>query len=263
LLWYYPIHQPPTKNDDLNSYILQEVAHRLERGCGFSEIMPLFINQTSLRFSNVAFCDFSLAIAAKSGCEVCIEYLIQVGGRQSIRFLSNTENGFIAETALQVAAEGGHLEAVSALIRAGAHISAAPAEESGLTALQAAAEAGHLRVVNTLIRENADVTAAPGIIHGKTALQAAAYGGHFVVTNALIQANADVNVPGGGFGYHRTALQAAAVNGHLEVVITLLEVNADVNLVPKDSYCKSPLKEAEAQGHLEVAELLRLAGAQK
>src|SRR5947199_10510377 len=62
-----------------------------------------------------------------------------------------------------------------------------------MTALQAAAEGGHLAVVERLLQENVDVNAALA----RTALQAAAGGGHLAVVERLLQENADVNAGAG------------------------------------------------------------------
>jgi ankyrin repeat protein len=156
---------------------------------------------------------------------------------------------------------------VNALIRAGADINAAPAEDYGRTALQAAAEAGHLLVVNALLRENADVNAPPGETFGQFALYAAAKNGHLEALNMLIQANADVNMLSNGSEGNsedrRSALQAAAKDGNLGIVRALIEANADVNLVPRHSNSKTALEEAEDRGYVEIAETLRQAGARK
>ena len=60
-----------------------------------------------------------------------------------------------------------------------------PLGNKGRTALQAAAEGGHLAVVERLLQWNADVNAAAAGYDGRTALQAAAEGGHLVVVERL------------------------------------------------------------------------------
>ena len=115
---------------------------------------------------------------------------------------------------------------VEKLLKAKAYINAAPASWKGRTALQAAAEGGHLEVVEKLLEAKADVNAAVRW-DGRTALQAAAEGGHLEVVEKLLEAKADVNAATRWDG--RTALQAAAERGHLEVAEKLLEAMANIN----------------------------------
>jgi ankyrin repeat protein len=74
---------------------------------------------------------------------------------------------------------------VDGLITAKADVNAAPAGSYGCTALQAAAEGGHLEVVDRLITANADVNAAPATRGGCTALQAAAERGHVEIVKRI------------------------------------------------------------------------------
>lgn len=55
--------------------------------------------------------------------------------------------------------------------------------------------------------------------------------------------------------YRWTPLHKAASMGHLEIVQILLESGADPN--PKDKWGKTALEQAEAEGHAEVAALIR------
>ena len=81
-------------------------------------------------------------------------------------------------TALICAAKKGYLEAVKALIEAGAHLS--------WEALMFAAEYGHVEAVNALIRAGASLKNPDGW----TALMYAEEKGHAEVINALIEAGA-------------------------------------------------------------------------
>ncbi|KUJ06171.1 uncharacterized protein LY89DRAFT_560831, partial [Mollisia scopiformis] len=72
---------------------------------------------------------------------------------------------------------------------AGAEVNAAPAGNDGQTALQAAAEVGHLKAVKRLLATGADVNAAASE-YGRTALQAAAGGGYREVAERLRAAGA-------------------------------------------------------------------------
>ncbi|KAF7508070.1 hypothetical protein GJ744_009652 [Endocarpon pusillum] len=158
-------------------------------------------------------------------------------------------------TALQAAAEGGHLAVVERLIQEKADVNAAAGDGNGRTALQAAAGGGYLAVIERLIQEKADVNAAAAEGYsGRTALQAAAEGGHLAVVERLIQEKANVNAPAGGFG--RTALQAAAEGGHLAVVERLIQEKADVNAAAARYDGRTALQAAAGGGHLAVIERL-------
>lgn len=128
-------------------------------------------------------------------------------------------------TALQAAAEGGHVAVVKTLLKSGANVNARPGVCGGRTALQAAAGGGHQVVLEMLLSEGADVNAPPAS-KGRTALQAAAEGGHLAVVGMLLERGADVNAPG-SFG----ALHAAATNGHQLVVEALLRSGANIHAV--------------------------------
>ncbi|KAJ5911088.1 uncharacterized protein N7473_000391 [Penicillium subrubescens] len=190
LLWYCAIHQTLTEGDHWNLYILVEVVHRLEHDCGLRDILPPF-SQSLRRTTTFTFCDYSLAVASRLGCEDCIEYLIQAGGRHDTRI--NQISGFNAQKVLQAAVQGGHLQAVKTLTQAKVDINAAPNPDRERTDHQAAAGGGHLEVVNALIQAGADINAAPAQDLGRTALQAAAGSGHLGVVNTLLRENADVN----------------------------------------------------------------------
>ncbi len=121
---------------------------------------------------------------------------------------------------LQRTAGKGDDAVVRKLLTANADVNAAAANHGGRTALQAAAEGGHLKVIERLLTANANVNAAAaGGGHGRTALQAAAEGEHLEVAERLLAANADVNAAAGAGDRGRTALQAAA--GHEAMMIVL------------------------------------------
>ncbi|KAJ5738028.1 hypothetical protein N7493_001183 [Penicillium malachiteum] len=190
--------------------------------------------------------------AAADGCNLSLSILLKAGADVDAKF-----NG---QTALQAAAEGGHLKVLQALLAAKADVNIAPTSNNGRTALQAAAEGGHLEVVQALLAAKADINAAPAEFDGRTALQAAAEGGHLEVVQALLVAKADINAaPASNNG--RTALQAAAEGGHLEVVQALLVAKADINAAPASNNGRTALQAAAEGGHLEVLQALLAAKA--
>jgi uncharacterized protein len=56
-------------------------------------------------------------------------------------------------------------------------------------------------------------------------------------------------------------LWTAAFHGHAEVVKALIAAGADVNITPPLK--ASPLQIAQSEGHTEIAEILRQAGARQ
>ena len=106
-------------------------------------------------------------------------------------------------TALICAAKKGYLEAVKALIEAGAHLS--------WEALMFAAEYGHVDIINYLMQAE----------RKGWALMLAAKNGHVEAVNALIRAGASLKNPDGW-----TALMYAEEKGHAEVINALIEAGA-------------------------------------
>lgn len=88
------------------------------------------------------------------------------------------------ETAMMLAAIGGHREVVEYLIGRGAQVN-----RPGWTALIYAAANGHRRVVELLLEHHAYIDAAPP--NGVTALMMAARGGHLETVKLLLEEGAD------------------------------------------------------------------------
>ncbi|KAJ6492480.1 ankyrin repeat-containing domain protein [Mycena vitilis] len=78
------------------------------------------------------------------------------------------------------------------------------------SALQGAANRGHVGVVRLLLERGADVSAAGGEDGSALQCAASAYGDHTEIVRLLLAHGADVNATGGKYG---SALQAAAVRG--------------------------------------------------
>ncbi|KAK5659448.1 hypothetical protein OQA88_649 [Cercophora sp. LCS_1] len=114
---------------------------------------------------------------------------------------------------LAAAVHVGNVELVVNLIKAGANVNE-PADKacgyfSARSALQRAAEIGHLQLVDILLDAHADPNGMPDCFDGGTALQFAAIGGYLEIARKLVRSGADVNAAGSPFG-GRTALQGAA-----------------------------------------------------
>ena len=137
---------------------------------------------------------------------------------------------------------------VKALIAAGARVNAPAAGWKGRTALQAAAECGHINIVETLVDAGADVNAPPASFsaklgaklyvtwpgyvqeflqyrvsdyrqQGMSALQATAAGGHANIVRMLLEKGASTP--------DAAALRSATRNCHEEVAKILLESEGD------------------------------------
>lgn len=199
----------------------------------------------------------ALHVAASGGHLEVVEKLLAAGADINAATTFSYKNEF--DTVLQIAAEGGFLNVVDKLLAAGAD---ANADATEWNALQRAAKHGHIKVVEKLLAAGANVNADASMFHGRTALQAAAEGGYFEVVEKLIAAGADVNAAASTFVVGGvTALGAAAGAGHLKVVEKLLIAGSDVNAAATSNAGVTALHRAAAGGYLEVVQWLLEAGA--
>lgn len=147
-------------------------------------------------------------------------------------------------TPLQKAAAQGDLDALTALLDAGAEVDAAP--NHGFTPLTRAAAAGHIEAVHLLIRQGANVNASGGV--GRHVLLLAAWHeaehGDRGIVRALLDAGAEMNQTS---CWGETALFGAAsfTNG-LPTVRLLLTRGADVNIANQAGW--TPLMQAALDG---------------
>ncbi len=119
----------------------------------------------------------------------------------------------------------GDLSTLTELVRSGAEADFSKKDHLGFTGLQAAAENGHADVVTALLRHGADAERANA--EGITPLMYAAQNGRAAAAAALLEGGARVDakcIDG------RAPLHFAAAFGGLEVVRSLVEAGlADVN----------------------------------
>jgi uncharacterized protein len=174
-------------------------------------------------------------------------------------------------TALILAAWKRHLGVVQALIDKGVDVNARA--KDGNTALMLASSEGELKIVQALLAAGANVNAKQS--NGATALILACNGyttlltrpehevpvaldeGNLAVVQALLAKGADVDVSRSD-GY--TALMVAVSQaGSVKMVQALIDKGADVNAKANDS--ATALTLASKNSHLDVAQLLRTAGA--
>jgi ankyrin repeat protein len=125
-----------------------------------------------------------LVNAAYSGDVAEIERLIAAGADP------NADIGTGAGRPLRAAAENGHVAAMAALLKAGAHVKGATS--AGITALVLAAGRGHTAAVDALVAAGADVHHANK--NGDTALHRASVNGRLDAARALLEAGAKTDV---------------------------------------------------------------------
>ncbi|MEM8984313.1 MAG: ankyrin repeat domain-containing protein [Pseudomonadota bacterium] len=164
-------------------------------------------------------------------------------------------------TALIAAVRTGKSALVTQLLASGAQPNlAVPGDGNPLIV---AAHNGYEQIVATLLAEGADPNAASP--RDGNPLIAAALMGNVGVTRQLLAAGADPN----GYVYRdETPLINAAQQGHLDVLNVLIDAGADVSLTvatpPHDpgGAFRSPLSEAERNGHSHIVKRLKELGAE-
>jgi len=151
------------------------------------------------------------------------------------------------------AARYGTREAIQFFLEAGADVNAV--DPSGVTALMLAVILGNAETVQALLEAGADEDITIG--GGPTAFMLAALVGNTEIVQIFLEAGTDVNHKNND---GMTALMFAS-EGQTETVRVLLDAGADVNAENNDS--GTALMVAEDEGHTEIVELLKKAGAQE
>ena len=146
--------------------------------------------------------------------------------------------------------------AAQTVLPAGADVNAARGD--GITALHLAAEQGDIEAVQALIDAGADLDAGTRIGH-YTPLHLAARGGHGAVVTLLLEAGADPLAATTNSGATALHMAAGAVRGH-GAVAALLEHGADPNAL-EASAGQTPLMFAAAANRGEATAVLLDGGA--
>ena len=153
------------------------------------------------------------------------------------------------------AAMKGDREAVRALLKQGADVSAARGD--GMTALHFAAERGDAAMTEMLVYAGANVAAVTRI--GQyTPLHLASRAGNAAVARALLKAGANVSARTTTSGV--TPLHLAAASGSRDVVTMLLDHGADAD-AKESEWGQTPLMFAAADNRVEVIRALLARGA--
>ena len=159
-------------------------------------------------------------------------------------------------TALHIAAVLGHMECVSALLRAG-RIDVDANDEQGRSAVLLAAEHGHWDCVRALCDAGATIAfhsySTQTVLH--RALHVADESKRSRLMDWLVRHGAHINARD---EYGRTALHIAAVLGRPECVSALVQAGVDVNAT--DAQGRSALLLAAKHRHLEFVGALREPG---
>ncbi|XP_033102510.1 ankyrin repeat and SOCS box protein 3-like [Anneissia japonica] len=189
---------------------------------------------------------FPLHEAAAAGNTDCIQILLNH---------EETEvdwQTFEGETALYLAASGGHAEAVEELLKACATIDLAN-NESG-TPLFQASNHNHEACVKLLLEYKANVNCV--YFNGWTPLHTAAYGGHIGILKRLLKAGGKVTTVD---DYNITPTFVAAQYGHADCLKILLDSGGDANTQAEDG--ATALYIAAQEGYSDCIRYLLDAGA--
>ncbi|KAL6066503.1 Telomerase protein component 1 [Balamuthia mandrillaris] len=164
------------------------------------------------------------------------------------------------ESPLSIATRKGFASAVYCLLEHGADANRYE-QRDGNSAIHIAAEGGHLEIVRMLANKTTNLNKANSF--GQAPLHMAANAGHQVVLSILLEAGADVNLRNRK-RYGQTALHFAAAKGHLSCVETLIQAGADVNAKKTNRVGpQTALEMARSKGHKDVEDALRRMGAEE
>ncbi|CAH3150812.1 unnamed protein product [Porites lobata] len=187
---------------------------------GYTDILMFFIeNGADINACTADHNCTPLMLAIENGHTNTVNVLIQYGANVAL----TDDSGF---TALHYACiDHGSLEILGCLIQKGADVNTGSNDK--LTPLMIAAEKGHINALTLLIKFGADVDLQDK--NGKTALHHAVYGSDVSceILSCLIEMGADVSAGG---NINHTPLMIAAEKGHINAVTFLIRNGADVDL---------------------------------
>ena len=190
----------------------------------------------------------AIQIAARCGQSEMVQLLLLKGA---------SKDGSEGLTPLYLAAHFGHVDAVLALLAAGADVNLRRSLVKR-PAIQVSAQNGHVDIVRALLERGANVDAAG--IDGDTGLHSAASNNHVEAIDVIIEAGANVEARN-CHGY--APLHHASINLRRAAILRLLKHGANVNA--QDDCLITPLLFAAAhagtRGAAKVVDSLLRAGA--
>lgn len=177
-----------------------------------------------------------------------------------LRYSSDVNaSDYDARTALHVACAAGNKPAVELLLKS-EELEYDSVDNFGRTALMEAVRHGHEPCARLLKQvgahhgfcENPKLSTSANVVHAGQELCQAAFGNQTVYLRSLTE-YCGLNIDAADYDY-RTALMLACAEGNSDVAITLVQHGADVT--KKDRWGHTPLSEARAAGHPDLALVL-------
>lgn len=170
--------------------------------------------------------DTMLHLAARAGNPAHVQKILSdCVGIQLQDMVSKQNHG--GETALYIASERGHSEAVCEILKVSDVQSASIKASNSFDAFHVAAKQGHLGVLKELLHSFPSLAMTTSSSNA-TALDSAATQGHVDVVNLLLETDANLARIARNNG--KTVLHSAARMGHVEVVRSLLTKDPGIGL---------------------------------